>query len=121
MRAARSVRTWRDRLGAGLVAGASVGLVAGALDWVVIIGLLLAQAAFGLWVSPIPPLHASADWMTRVARTAGNLLNVTMLLMVLEGMLATGALGAAIGAIGAALSAILPRRAGHPGQRPTGS
>jgi len=115
MRAATGASTWQDRLGAGLVAGGSVGLVAGLLDFVVVIGLLLAQVAFGLWVSPVPPLHASVE------RMAGSLLSAAMLLATVEGLLAAAALGAAIGAIGAALSAILPGRAGHTGQHPTAS
>jgi hypothetical protein len=122
--AARGRRTWRDRLGAGLVAGVSAGLVAGALDVVVLIGLSMAQVVFGLWVSPLgAPSAVVAGHLqpVTVATRAANLLNLTMLLATVEGLFADAALGAAIGAIGAALRAILPGPASHPDQRPTAS
>jgi hypothetical protein len=115
LQAGKSVDNWRDRLRAGIVAGGSAGLVAGIFDWVAIASLLLAQVTFGLWVSPVPPLHASVE------RTLDNLLNLATLLIVVEGALAIAALGAAIGAGGAAVSAILPRRTDHPDQQPTAS
>lgn len=124
MRAAMGRSIWRGRLGAGLVAGAVAGLVAGALDVVVVVGLLLAQVAFGLWVSPLGrPNVAVAGQLqpVTVATWASNWLNVTFLLATAEGLLGGAALGAAIGAIGAAVSTLLTGRAGHPGQRPTAS
>lgn len=122
--AAGGRRTWRDRLGAGLVAGASAGLVAGALDVVVLISLSMAQVVFGLWVSPLgAPSEVVAGHLqtVTVATRASHLLNVTMLLAAVEGLLADALPGAAIGAVGAALRAILPGGAGNPGQPSTAS
>ncbi len=124
MRAAPGVSTWRDRLGAGLVAGASAGFVAGALQIAVIIGLTLAQVVFGLWVSPLgPPSVVVAGRLqpVTVATWAANVSNVSFLLAMAAGVPAAGILGTAGGAVGAALNAILPGHAGHPGQRPTAS
>jgi hypothetical protein len=50
---------------------------------------------------------------------ADNLLNVTMLLATVEGLLADAVLGGAIGSVGAALRAILPE-SGSCGSRPVG-
>lgn len=120
--AAGGRRTWRDRLGAGLVAGASAGLVAGVLDVVVIIGLLTAQVVFGLWIHGRPSVVAAGHLQpVTVATMAANLLNVTTLLGMVEGLLADAVLGAAIGAVGAASRAILPGGAGTPGQPSTAS
>lgn len=121
MRAATGDSTWRDRLGAGLVAGASAGLVAGAVQIVVIVGLTLAQVVFGLWVSPLgPPSVVVAGRLqpVTVATWAANVADVTFLLPMAAGVPAASIFGAAAGAIGAALNAIPPR---HPGQRPTAS
>lgn len=92
--------TWRERLGAGLVAGALTGLIGGAIAFVVLAGLFLAQAAFGLWVSPVPPVGASAG------RMASTLAQAAMLVAVATTLFAAAALGAALGAIGAVLNAV---------------
>lgn len=121
MRAGRGGSTWRDRLGAGLVAGASAGLVAGALQIVVIVSLTLAQVAFGLWVSPLGPpsvVVAGRIQPVTLATWAANVLDVSFLVPMAVGVPTAGIFGAAAGAIGAALNAIRPR---HTRQRPTAS
>jgi len=57
-------------------AGALTGLVGGTVAIVVLFGALLAQPAFGLWVSPVPPVGVSAGSM------AGSLVQAAMLLAI---------------------------------------
>lgn len=101
--------TWRERLGAGLGAGALTGLVGGAVALLVLFGLFLAQEAFGLWVSPVPPVGASAGGMgvgASAGRLAGSLVKAGALLAIPTTLFADAALGAALGAIGAVLNAV---------------
>lgn len=113
---------WRERLRAGLVAGGSAGLVAGVVAVLVVIGLSLAQVAFGLWVSPLGTPNAVVDGRLQpvsIERMAGSLAQGSMLLGMVGEVIMFAALGAAVGLIGAAASSVLSRRAGRGGPGPT--